>query len=204
MIKWLKTFPLPQQSPAHHVRDLTLSLGGCSSAPEDFFIYTQWFTDVEKMTVLGLQGFQPVWIPSSGKLPQSVTSLTIDTDIVTLLDIRDVMQQLPNLNDFTLSGRLHRPDEESLRGIGTVLKAGFNGRLRLFRLRKYAEMDVMGMLLEVPTGLHFTEVHIVSVLGCLHPAVRFTEACGKSLVKLTYSVEMFGQSPHPFSLLPTH
>lgn len=200
MTKWLKTFPVPERSPAHLVRVLTLSLGGCHAAPEEFFTHTHWFTNVERMTVLGIQGFQPVWIPSFGKLPRSVTSLTIDTDIVSLLEIRDVMQQLPNLNDLTLSGRLLKMGVDRLRGIGTVLKGGFNGQLRLFRLKRYAETDVMNMLLEVPTGLRFTEVHIHSVYGCLLPTVRLTEACGKSLAKFTYSVQIFGKS-HPFLYL---
>lgn len=200
MIKWLKAFPVPERSPAHYVKDLTLSLGGSYAAPEEFFMHTHWFASVEKLTVLGIQGFQPVWIPSFGKLPRSVTSLTIDTDIVTLFDIRDVMQQLPNLDDLTMSGCLLQVDRDRLQGIGKVLRGGFNGRLRLFRLKRYAETDVMNMLLEVPTGLQFTEVHILSVYGCLLPAAKLTEACGKHLVKLTYSVEIFGKS-HQFSSL---
>ena len=200
MIQWLKTFPIPERSPAHLVRHLTLSLGGCYAAPEEFFIHTQWFTNVEKMTVLGIQGFQPVWIPSFAKLPQSVTSLTIDTDIVTLLEIRDVMQRLPNLNDLTLSGCLLKLEMDRLRGIGAVLRGRFDGQLRLFRLKRSAEADVMNMLLEVPSGIHFTEVHIFSVYECLLPVVKLAEACGKNLIKLTYSVDLFGKF-HPFLLL---
>ena len=150
--------------------------------------------------MLGLQGLDPVWVPSFAKLPQSVTSLVVDTDIVTLFEIRDLMQQLPNLNGLTLSGCLCETNRDGLRGIGTVLSGGFSGQLRLFRLKRHAETDVMNMLLEVPTGLHFSEVHIISVFECLLPAVRLTEACGKSLVKFTYSVEVFGKY-NPFSLL---
>ena len=200
MIRWLKTFPVPERSPAHLVRHLTLSLGGSHAAPEEFFMHTQWFANVDKMTVLGNQGFQPVWIPSFGKLPQSVTSLIIDTDIATLLEIRDVMQQLPNLNDLALYGCPLKLERDRLQGIGTVLRGGFNGQLRLFRLKRYAETDVMNMLLEVPSGLHFAQVHITSLYECLLPAVRLLEACGKNLVKLTYSVEFFGES-RPFFLL---
>ena len=203
MVGWLKTFPVPERSLAHLVRELTLSLGGRHAAPEEFFRHTQWFTNVEKLTVSGIQGFQPVWIPPFGRLPESVTSLTIDTDIVTLLEIRDLMMQLPNLKDLAFSGSLHKVGRDGLRGIGTVLRGGFGGQLRLLRLKRHADTDVMNMLLEVPTGLHFTEVHTIAVNDCLPPTARLTEACGKNLVKLTYSVDDHCKSIPISSILHT-
>jgi len=80
-------------------------------------------------------------------------------------------------------------DRDGLRGIGTVLRGEFGGQLQLLRLKRHADTDVMNMLLEVPTGLHFAEVHILGVYECLPPTVRLAEACGKNLVKLTYSVD---------------
>ncbi|KAF9781851.1 hypothetical protein BJ322DRAFT_1078792 [Thelephora terrestris] len=192
MAGWLKSFPEPERSPAHFVRELTLSLGGRHSAPEEFFRHTPWFKNVKKLTVLGNQGLQPVWIPPFGRLPQSVTSLTINTDIATLLEIRDLMAQLPNLNDFALSGSIHGMDGDGLLGIGTVLKGEFGGQLRLLRLKRHADPEVMNMLLEVPTGLHFTEVYILTVYDCLPSTVRLAEACGKNLVKFTYSIDEHG------------
>ena len=193
MAIWLKTFPIHEESPAHYTKDLSLSLGGCHAAPEEFFRRTQRFTNVKKLTVSGTQGLQPVWIPSFGRLPESVTSLTIDTDIATLLEIRDLMVQLPNLSDLTLSGSLHGMDEDRLRGIGTVLRGEFGGQLRLPRLRRNADPHVINMLLEIPTGVHFTEVYIACVYDCLPSTVELTEACGKNLVKLTYSVDDYSK-----------
>ena len=199
MNRWLKTFPIPEQSPAHRVRNLSLSLGGWDAAPEEFFRRTQWFTNVEKLSVSALEGLNPVWIPPFGRLPRSVTSLTINTNIATLLEIRDVMEQMPNLNDLALSGCLAMVDRNRVQGIGTALRGEFGGQLRLFRLKRQADADVMNMLLEVPTGLHFAELHVVSVDGCLLSTVRLAEACGKNLVKLFYSVDILGKShPTPF------
>ncbi|KAF9645582.1 hypothetical protein BDM02DRAFT_3119985 [Thelephora ganbajun] len=183
--RWVKKFPLPEQSPAHHVRDLGFSLGGYH---ERFFEHIPWFRNVKKMTLLE-HGFQSRWISSfgtPGRLPQCATSLILTADTVTLLQIRDVMMQLPNLNDLSLSGSFVVTDRNTLRGIGTVLRGKFGGQLQL--LRRHANADIMNMLLEVPTGLHFTEVHIRPINESLLSTVRLAEACDKTLVKLTYAV----------------
>jgi hypothetical protein len=51
------------------------------------------------------------------------------------------------------------------------------------------------MLLEVPTGLHFTELHIRGTHESFLPTVRLAEACCKTLVKLSYTVSIHGKSP---------
>jgi len=44
------------------------------------------------------------------------------------------------------------------------------------------------MLLEIPTGLHFTEVQVLSTHECLLSTVMLAEACFQTLVKLAYTV----------------
>ena len=63
-----------------------------------------------------------------------------------------------------------------------------------------ADEAAMNMLLEIPTGLHFTGVRIYAarIRKCLPSTVRFAEACAKTLMKLSYSVISFGKS-RPFS-----
>ena len=129
-----------------------------------------------------------------GRLSQSVTSLAISADSINALQIRDILEQLPNLNGLSLSGSLVTMDRDLLRGIGTVLRGNFDGQLRL--LKRHAIPDVMNMLLEVPTGLHFSEVDVLCTHECLLPTVRLTEACGENLIKLNYSVDSFCKS-HP-------
>ena len=193
MAKWLKAFPVPQQSPARHVRDLRFSLGGYYGAPEEFFRCTPWFTNVKKMTLLGHGGFRPLLMPLSVRLPQSVTSLTINTDTIALTQIRDVMAQLPNLDDLSLSGSVV-VDRGTLPWMGAILRGRFGGQLRL--LKGHANPDVVNMLLEVPTGLHFTEVEVRGTYECLLSTVRLAESCAKTLVKLSYAVSFHGKS-HP-------
>ena len=189
--KWLEAFPAPEQSPARHVRCLRLSLQGHYYVPEEFFRRIQGFTEVKEITmsVDGDPG-QSWWLPSWVRLPQSVTSLTLNGNSITVLEIRDVMAQLPNLNDLSLSGSLRGQQPQ---GIGTVLKGKFGGRLQLHKLESRSYAGVVDMLLEVPTGLHFTELDVLSVQECLLTTVRLAEACGKSLAKLSYAVHNLGK-----------
>jgi len=103
--------------------------------------------------------------------------------------------QLPNLDDLSLSGSIVTVDRETLAGIGTALRGRFGGRSRL--LKRHADNRVVNMLLEVPTGLNFTEVEIRGTHECLLSTVRLAEACCKTLVKLSYTVSAFCEC-HPF------
>lgn len=126
---------------------------------------------------------------SLGTFPQSVTSLTVNAGMtIDALQIHNILAQLPNLNDISLSGSLSAMNRNKLSGIGAALTGSFRGRLRL--LERHADADVMNMLLEVPTGLHFTQVEVLGVHDCLISTVRLVEACERTLVKLTYSVDV--------------
>ena len=189
MDKWLKTFPVPEQSPAHYIRDLRVSTGGYGSSPGVFFEYIPWFTNVERVTLLG----DGRWIPTFWRLPQSVTSLTVNTDATAFAQIQGIMLHLPNLNDLSLSGSLVPVDRRTLAGIGTTLSGKFGGQLRL--LKGFVDKDIINMLLEVPTGLHFTEVEIRGTSECLIPTVRLAEACANTLVKFSYYVSYYCKYP---------
>ena len=58
--RWFKTFPVPRESPAHHVRDLRIWIGGDTrGVPERFFEHTPWFGNVEELSLLGHGGIRP-------------------------------------------------------------------------------------------------------------------------------------------------
>jgi len=196
---WLKVFPVREESPAHHIRDLRLQIGQVTRIPEEFFKCFPWFTGMDRMSLLGsggggvplgYVGTSPLREPSFWKLPRSVTSLTVSTCVVTLVQVRDIMAQLPNLDDLELSGFIIiRVDRGGLLGIGKALKGRFGGRLRL-RETGVGE-DVINMLLDIPSGLRFAELEI----HCTHnplpsSAVRLAEACRKTLVKISHTVSL--------------
>ena len=195
--RWIQTFPIPDQSPAHYIRYLRLSLQGHYYVPEEFFRRIQGFTNMKgiAMSVDGDQG-QSWWMPSSVALPHSVTSLTLDSNSITVLQIRNIMVRLPNLNDLSLSGSLrgHRSKK-----IGKILTGKFGGRLELHKLGRGSYADVVNMLVDAPTGLHFTEVDIHSGRESLLSTVRLIEACRKSLVKVTYTVNSGKSCPFRLS-----
>ena len=190
--RWFKTFPVPEESPAHHVRDLRVWIGGDGCVPEKFFKYTPWFTNVEKISLFGHGGVPLLRRTSLWRLPQSATSLTIDTSVVTLVQVRDIMAQLPNLDDLLLSGSLVALDRRELPGIGTIVKGKFGGRLNLSG--ECAGEDVINMLLEIPSGLGFTEMQVCCMRMGLPSTFRLAEACSKTLVKLSYMVTFRGRS----------
>ena len=197
MDRWLETFPVPEESPANHVRDLTVEIGGGESVPERFFEYISWFTNVKWVTLQGREaGAPPLRVPSLWRLPQSVTSLTVSTNAVTLVQIRDIMAQLPNLDDLGLFEHLAAVDNDLLPGIGTTLKGRFGGQLVL--TERCVDEGVTNMLLEIPTRLHFTEVGIFGTHTCFPSTVRLVEACGETLVNLRYTAHFDGKS-YPFS-----
>jgi len=183
---WSKTFRVPEESPAHYVKDLRVSTGNSDRL---FLKYTPWFTRVEGMTLLGDGG----WTPTCWRLPRSITSLTMKTDTSTLVQVRNIMAQLPNLNSLSLSGVLVPADKTRLVRIGTTLKGRFSGRLQL--TDGYAGRDAFNMLLEIPTGLRFTEVDICGMHGCLLSTTRLAEACRTTLAKLTYEASSLCKPP---------
>lgn len=194
--RWPKTFPVPEESPAQHVRDLRVWTGGRCGVPENLFEFTQCFSKLEKISLIGYGGTPLPRRPSLWKLPQSVVTLFVNTDAITLGQVRDIMVQLPNLDSLTFSGILAVMDRRELPGIGSAVGGRFGGKLMLYR--EEDGEDVVNMLLEIPSGLHFTEAWIYCQREHLHSTVRLIEALGQTLVKLSHKVASDGKS-HPFS-----
>ena len=190
MRRWLERFPAPEESPAHLIKHLYVWVG---IVPDRFYEYTPWFTNAKRLSLLGYGGIRLLQEPSRWRSPQSVTSLTISTGLVTLMEIRDIMMQLPNLDSLWLSGPLIGVVSP---GIGTILKGKFGGELRLSS--RYTGESITNMLLEIPTGIHFTEFQIESPRMDLPSNVKLLEACGKTIVKLSYMVDSERES-HSFS-----
>jgi len=202
--KWFETFPVQEDSPAHLVRDLRIEIKQPASIPGKLFECISWFTNVERISLLGPWGyplggrFPPLCEPSFWKLPRSVTSLTV-TIAITLVQVRDIVAQLPNLDDLVLT-KFAEEDRTKLPVTGTGLKGTFGGRLIL--CGPCVREGIINMLLETPSGLHFAELEIYCTRNCLpSSAVRLAEACGKTLVKLSHTVRLHSNcKSYPFPL----
>ena len=191
--RWVNTFPVLGKSPAFYIRNLCFLVEGCNGI-ERISKYVLWFTNVERMTLMG-ETCNPMLIPPSWRSLQSTTSLIIDGDSFFLKHIWDIMVHLPNLDNLSLWGPIVPVNRRTLVGIRTALRGRFGGKLQLHR--RSACGDTVDMLLEIPTGLHFTEVKIAGGCDYLLSTVRLTEACSETLVKLMYSTDHLCKS-HPF------
>ena len=188
---------MPEEGPAHYVRALEVWIVGI---PEEFFEYhARWFANMERMYLIGYGGSTSLRRPSLWRVPQSVTSLAISSSEITLTQLRDLMAQLPNLDNLSLSGPFVGGRTE-LAGSGAVVRGRFGGRLILSSASGYDYGHIIDMLLEFPPGLRFTEVQFHCTCKGLPSTVRIGEACGKTVVKLLHKVESYGKSHHwPFS-----
>ena len=184
---------MPEESPAHHVKELRVWIGGLRRVPDKFFEYIPQFTNVDGLHLLGHVGSPSSLRPSFWKLLQSITSLTINSSVLTIVQIRDIMAQLPHLDNLILSGSPVTVDRRELPGIGTVVRGRFGGELTMDG--ESVGEDFVNMLLDIPSGLHFTEARIHCTHKSLPSAVRLAEACCKTLVKLTHSITFYGKSP---------
>jgi len=191
MERWLKAFPVPEEGPAHLVKDLGIRIGGSDSTPEKFFEYTPWFTNVERVTVSAQRGYS-LGIYPYGRLPHSTTSLAIDVDSIAFADILDIMTELPNLDNLSLSGT-HLLNRSSPPEAGTGPKGRFGGRLRI--VGGFADESLVDALLEIPTCLRFTEVEIRCTGNSLLSTARLVEGCRKTLVKLSYTISFYSKCP---------
>lgn len=196
MTKWLEMFPVPEESPARHARVLCLWLGQSGAhyiVPEGFAKHIPWFTNVKVLSLQGVDRLLSSRSPLFTRLPHSVTSLNIE-GVFDPAEVRDIVVQFPDLDDLYLSGAASTVSGEGRsQRIGRVPTGRFRGRLELNT--EWVVPEVVNMLLEVPTGLHFTELDIqpadesfpaIPENECFLSVVRLAEACSETLVRLLY------------------
>ncbi|KAF9781854.1 hypothetical protein BJ322DRAFT_1023172 [Thelephora terrestris] len=177
--QWIMTFPVPERSPAHHARELNLLLEGYSYVPHEFFKRIQSFTNVKTVTMSG--GRDKDWwrIYSSGGLPQS-----LDRPLANL-EHHAAATQLEQL--FVIWASSHGGAAGCRYGENSGGGGKFRGRLQLYELER-CYTSVVNTLLEVPTGLRFTELDIRASHKYFLSTVSLAEACGESLMRLSYTV----------------
>ena len=195
---WLYAFPVPEESPAHHFRALRLTIGGINWFPDKFFEHAPRFTNLRELYLFGMADCLGSRLPSLWRLPESVTSLTIQAPYggVSLVGVWDIMARLPNLNDLSLWAGIIPGDRNALLGIGTVPRGRFGGELVLRDV--FSNRDAIIMLFEILTGLPFSKVEIDCAREYIPRVIRLVEACSETIVKLSLNV-FFGGGYHPFS-----
>ena len=190
IMKWNRSFPNPEDSPASHVRDVSF----CFIEPDvpiDFADQISRFPNVQKLTLIGRTAIDPGFISALGQLPSSIRSVDITFSEVLTSHIISVMQQLPKLDSLSLMSMKRGGPIPP--GTGKLIKCRLGGKLRL--RRQSAHRDLLNMLMEVPTGPQFAEVEIRDAsMDCFPATLKLVRACQDSLKKLHFSTVVLGIS----------
>ena len=192
MDRWYNTFPVPEESPAHHVLVLHISNNAIDWVPVKFFDHAPRFTNVRKLFLFGGEHCAGPRVPSLWKLPESVTSLAISaSNGASLVKIWEIVAQLPNLDDLSLQGRFIQADRSALLGIGTVPRGRFGGKLVLRNVYGAGRGHIE--FLEILTGSPFSRVEIDYAREYIPAVIRLVEACSQTIVKLSLNVRYSGK-----------
>lgn len=194
--KWNRTFPNPKHSPAGHVRDLSFCFIH-RDVPIDFADRMPYFSNVQKLTLIGQTAIDPGFISALGQLPPSTRSLDITFSKILNAHIISVMQQLPNLDNLSLMSQ--EWGGPILPGSGRLIQGRLSGKLRL--RRRSAHRDLLGMLMEIPMGPQFTEVEIRDArIHCFPATLELVKACQDTLTKLHFSTLVMGNTSPSLTL----
>lgn len=188
--KWNRSFPKPEDSPAKYVRDLSFCFIE-ADVPIDFADRISYFSNVQKLTLIGRTANNPDFISALGQLPPSIRSVDVTFYEVLTAHIVSVIQQLPNLVNLSLMNtRWGGPIPP---GTGKLVPGRLSGKLRL--RRQFAHRDLLNMLMEVPAGPQFTEVEIRDAwMDCFPASLTLVRACQDTLTKLHFSTLVLGTS----------
>jgi len=179
--RWRKAFPLPEHSPAHFVRALHLLPIPESNTASHLAKHILCFSKIEE---LYLEPAKPSLLATLPRILPTVRYLRIKDKEIPLDQIHMILARLPSLDSLMLAGIFPKMDFP----FGDAPRGDFRGALRLHG--DLARGDVFNMLMNIPTGLHFTKLDIVRVDGkYFQDALRLVEACKHSLQKLRFIPE---------------
>ena len=186
---WKTTFPDPSTSPAAYIREMHIHV--VPDAPPQLAEYMSYFSNVRDLTLIGGRCESHEWTSSIGRLPASISSLTMKFVTVTNSQLLEIMGQLPNLDDFflcTFQGRGFPA------GTGEILRGRYSGKLELL-LMGDPHASIVRSLLEASEGLGFKGVKAFCNAEDDFPAyVDLVTACQDTLTDLDISVSAEGNT----------
>ena len=178
--RWMKTFPDPLNSPAHHTRSLFIC-GLAPATPQDVDISPSWIRSFHNLADLHLD--HCIWedrealIPFHGLSP-NLRSLRLTS---TSFGVFDLVCSFPLLEDLALigifpEGAFARNTQASSPKLTGSLSLSSSAGISL----------AIGRLLDLPNGLHFTKV-VLLYLGeeDTRSAVDLVSRCSGTLESLT-------------------
>ena len=186
---WKTTFPDPSTSPALYTREMRIHLA--TDASTQLAEYMPYFSNLHDLTLIGGKCENREWITNIGKLPTSIRSLTMKFVSVTNAQVLEVMEQLPNLDDFSLC--TFKGGGFPV-GAGEVLRGRYNGKLELLLVEDF-HVGIARSLLKMPEGLGFKSVKVFCNNGDdFLVYADLVAACRDALTDLDISVSAEGNA----------
>ena len=152
---WMKAFPNPSNSPAHHTRSLRIHNLG--TLPANMCAWICSFRHIQELSVDHIGWEEPrgfSYVPLHG-LSHTLKSLHLSTSLgTTTTEVMYLVCSFPFLEDLSLHST-HEGDTDRWAVRPTLPK--FTGSLRL----KGKNRSIIRQLLELPGGLHFSEVRVL-------------------------------------------
>ena len=175
--QWMKTFPDPSDSPAHHTRKLTVCGIPVVTSPD--VDIGDWIRSFRNLVDLCLDC--RVWkdrdealIPFYGLSP-TVRSLSLT---YTPVEVFDLVCSFPLLEDLALIGIVPRDT------VGRCTQASSPKLTGSLSLKSSA--GVIGRLLDLPNGLHFTKVVLYFLGEDTRSAMDLVSRCSGTLESLAF------------------
>ena len=191
---WKATFPHPSMCPAAYTHEMRIHLA--PEAPIQLAEYMPYFSNVRDLTLIGGRCEIRDWIPCLGRLPSSIRSLTMKFASITNGQVLEIMEQLPNLDDISLSafkgaGLTAEADE--------ILRGRYSGKLDLLLMEDF-HAGIVRSLLKAPEGLGFRSIKALCNTEDDFPVyVDLVASCQDTLVDLDISVSAEGMQITPFA-----
>jgi len=195
---WMKAFPDPSRSPAHHTRTLTiLGLRLITAASTDV---GRWIRAFHSVVILHLdtRGWGENWgndnrvslLPFHGISP-AVRSLHLESTLAPPSEIFSLMCSFPLLEDFVLVA--FGPEDEADEWTAPSTSPRFTGTLGLSGMVGGVGPTAR-RLLDLPNGLHFTKI----VLACVDEAdpksaTDLVSRCSDTLESLDVTDHLTGE-----------
>ena len=185
---WKKAFPDPSNSPAHHTRNLSVyGFQTITAADAGAGGWIRTFCNVVHLELARMN--RPSLLPFCGLLT-TVRSLSL---IHTPIEVFDLVCSFPLLENLTLVALFPTSDEDGWNAPMTPPKLTGTLDLKMFGKAR----PVAHKLLDLPGGLHFSEINATFFDDDAKSVTDLVSGCSETLESLTVTY----QSAFPIPLL---
>ena len=189
---WKETFLDPINSPAHHVRTLTINSRAFQGTNTEDDKWIEAFTRVTRLFLTIPRVDHATFFTPYYKMSSSLESLHVRSRVVNP-QVFDLVRSLPLLEDLAMIGGCIGPlRDHKLEGPQNVVPPKLASPVFTGRLWLCLESDVeraARQLLDLPNGLHFRRMELSSYgKEDIPPVMELVSACSDTLEHLSISI----------------